>query len=78
MATDLISLTGAPTALEVTFTGPRIQVAGREDWVAPTCEPETAWLDLKGAFLDPLGERPFYQLKNPWQRAQRLHERGEA
>jgi hypothetical protein len=35
MATDLIGLTGTPTPLAVTFTGPRIQVAAGEDWIAP-------------------------------------------
>ncbi len=66
---------GGTELLPMGIVGPRILLDGNVSWAAPYRGDETAWLDVKGAFL---GDRGPYQPKDPVKRAERLQATGEA
>lgn len=73
--TKLIQARGGVQLLPTGLTGPKLLLEGGIRWAAPYREEESAWLDVKGAFL---GKGAAYQPKDPVQRAKRLHASGEA
>ncbi|SDX63376.1 hypothetical protein SAMN04515617_105159 [Collimonas sp. OK242] len=73
--TRRIKLGGGIERLPTGVVGPRILLDHDKLWAAPCREHDTAWLDIKGAFLGKAGP---YQLKGPICRAKKLHDEGEA
>jgi hypothetical protein len=80
VATDLMGSNSSPTPtpLDVRFMGAEIKLPAGIAWKTITCSGNNAWLDVKGAFVDHLRSPPFYQPKDPWDRAAELHDRGHA
>lgn len=62
--------------LFVSRTGPRLLMPDTDPWSSLYAEDADGWLDIKGAFVPPVGQP--YQLKSPEERAARLEERGSA
>jgi hypothetical protein len=73
--TKRIQSHGGIEDLATGLVGPRILLDGNSSWAAPYREDETAWLDIKGAFVGATG---VYQVKPPIERAKRLQSTGEA
>jgi hypothetical protein len=71
----LIAGNGTVTQLQTGVTGPRLRLGDHATWAAIARNEEDAWLDVKGAFVG--GNEP-YQLKDPIERAKKLHTCGEA
>ena len=64
-----------PTSLPAGLDGAHIRVGLTHDWASISRVEGDAWLEIKGAFG---GRSGYYQPKDPRQRAERLHARGEA
>lgn len=73
--TKRIQPDGAIEELPTGVVGPKILLDQGELWAAPCREDDSAWLDIKGAFLGKAGP---YQPKAPICRAKTLQARGEA
>jgi hypothetical protein len=73
--TRRIRLDGGLEELRPSVTGPKILLDEDDCWPAPYPEDDSAWLDVKGAFLGRSGP---YQPKGPMGRAKKLHVRGTA
>jgi hypothetical protein len=71
--TRLIGFDGVVRDLPLGITGPKLLMDGGAEWIAPFRDPSDTWLEIKGAFL---GREGPYQLKNPTDRAHRLHKTG--
>lgn len=73
--TKRIGPSGEIELLPTGVVGPRILLDGEHSWAAPYRADNSAWLDVKGAFL---GNAAPYQPKDPIARAKRLQATGEA
>jgi hypothetical protein len=73
--TKRIRLDGGIEAIFPSVSGPKILLDEDDRWAAPYPEDDSAWLDIKGAFL---GRSAPYQPKGPIGRAKKLHVRGTA
>jgi hypothetical protein len=62
--------------LFVSRTGPKLVMPDADPWSSFYPEDADGWLDVKGAFVTPVGVP--YQLKSPEERAAKLEERGSA
>jgi hypothetical protein len=75
MCTRRMTSDGSIEELAMGFDGTRVLINGLGKWAALNREDDSAWLDVKGAFLGIEGP---YQVKDPLIRAQKLSETGEA
>lgn len=70
-----IRTAGGTELLPTGVVGPPVLVDGDVRWAAPYRERESAWLEVKGAFI---GESGLYQPKDPIGRARALQATGQA
>ncbi|MBS1197818.1 MAG: hypothetical protein H6R18_1603 [Proteobacteria bacterium] len=71
----LIVQSGSIQDLFVSRTGPKLLFSNSDAWSSLYPENGDGWLDVKGAFIGPIGP---YQLRPPEARAAKLEERGTA
>jgi len=71
----LIGRAGEVQDLFVSRTGPKLLLVDSDPWSSLYPENDAGWLDVKGAFMSPIG---LYQLKPPALRAANLEKRGSA